>query len=60
MMSYVQIKEIYAVSVRKKGVQMDVAHGELVEKWLTAFVEKRERQRRKDEGALQLLLGGEA
>jgi len=37
-----------------------VAHGELVEKGLTAFVEKRDRQRRKDEGAWQLLLVGEA
>jgi hypothetical protein len=39
---------------------VDVAHGESVEKELTAFIERRDRQRRKDEGAWQLLLGGEA
>jgi hypothetical protein len=39
---------------------VDVAHGELVEKGLKAFIEKRARQRRKAEGAWQLLLGGEA
>ena len=39
---------------------MDVAHDELVEQELTAFVEKRDRQRRNAEGAWQLLLGGEA
>jgi hypothetical protein len=37
-----------------------VAHGESIEKELTAFIEKRDRRRRKDEGAWQLLLGGEA
>jgi hypothetical protein len=39
---------------------VDVAHGESIEKELTAFVEKRDRQRRKDERAWQLLLGGKA
>jgi hypothetical protein len=39
---------------------VDVARGELVEKGLAAFIEKRARQRRKDEGAWQLVLGGEA
>jgi len=36
-----------------------VARGELVEKDLTAFIDKRDRQRRKAERAWQLLLGGE-
>jgi hypothetical protein len=39
---------------------VDVAHGELVEKELAAFVERRDRERCGAEGAWQLLLGGEA
>jgi hypothetical protein len=39
---------------------VDVARGELVEKELTAFIEKRDRQRHGARGAWQLVLGGEA
>jgi hypothetical protein len=39
---------------------VEIARGELVEKELTAFVERRDRERRGAEGAWQLLLGGEA
>jgi hypothetical protein len=39
---------------------VDVARGELVGKELTAFIEKRDRQRHGAGGAWQLVLGGEA
>ena len=39
---------------------VDVARGELVEKELTAFIEKRDRQRHGAGAAWQLVLGGEA
>jgi hypothetical protein len=39
---------------------VEIARGELVEKELTAFIEKSVGQRRKAGGAWQLVLGGEA
>jgi hypothetical protein len=39
---------------------VDIARGELVEKELTAFIEKRDRQRHGAGAAWQLVLGGEA
>jgi len=39
---------------------MDVAQGEMLEKELTAFIEKRDRQRHGAGAAWQLVLGGEA
>ena len=39
---------------------VDIAHGELVEKELTAFIEKRDRQRYGVGAAWQPVLGGEA
>jgi hypothetical protein len=39
---------------------VDIARGELVEKELTAFIEKRDRQHHGAGAAWQLVLGGEA